>query len=342
MDSSTEDCRRWVELLWIPRRVVPVAFFLTFSLFIEEGVSSSSDLSPGCILANCSLLVRPRAQILEQVEGGELVVNKGKDDVPKVTPGGKERDLNPIEGFEAGYKLAEVSLPRIPLVRSVVRRVSTDRASCLAFHPSGQPPGAHQAARGNSPSSLSWFVLPLSLSSSRRRRPLACSDHSPSLPTFIFPSLAAGVPITVSPVFLRIQPILAPLPFSEPTLLLPTLASVASASDPSTPASNAIIATTASAAPQHLYFLLLLYDPSHSLRHSTITQAVPSQWMDIPYEENEWVEEALVDVIRKGVEVVGQDYVGRRMGILKGVEEGKGEEGGEKVAVAEGGEKKEQ
>ena len=43
--------------------------------------------------------------------------------------------------------------------------------------------------------------------------------------------------------------------------------------------------------------------------------------MEIPYEENEWVEEALVEVIRKGVEVVGQDYVGRRMGVLKGGEE---------------------
>lgn len=59
--------------------------------------------------------------------------------------------------------------------------------------------------------------------------------------------------------------------------------------------------------------------------------------MDIPYEENEWVEEALVDVIRKGVEVVGQDYVGRRMGILKGVDEVT-----EEVKVMEGGEVKEE
>ena len=48
-------------------------------------------------------------QILEQVEGGELVVNKGKEDVPKTGGSGKERDLNAIEGFEAGFKLAEVS-----------------------------------------------------------------------------------------------------------------------------------------------------------------------------------------------------------------------------------------
>lgn len=51
----------------------------------------------------------PVHQILEQVEGGELVVNKGKDDVPKTGGNGKERDLNAIEGFEAGFKLAEVS-----------------------------------------------------------------------------------------------------------------------------------------------------------------------------------------------------------------------------------------
>lgn len=46
--------------------------------------------------------------------------------------------------------------------------------------------------------------------------------------------------------------------------------------------------------------------------------------MAIPYEENEWVEEALVDVIRKAVEVVGQEYVARRMGIL-GAPEGEEE-----------------
>ena len=69
-----------------------------------------------------------------------------------------------------------------------------------------------------------------------------------------------------------------------------------------------------------------------------MTQAVPSAWMEIPYEENEWVEEALVEVIRKGVEVVGQDYVARRMGVLKDeVEEGKSEvEGSEKKGEGEG------
>lgn len=134
---------------------------------------------------------------------------------------------------------------------------------------------------------------------------------------------ADGVPITVSPVFLRIQPILAPLPFAEPSpISLTTLT-------PPTPASP----SPPSPAPLHLYFLLLLSDPSHNLRHSTVTQAVPRSWMEIPYEENEWVEEALVEVIRKGVEVVGQDYVGRRMGLLKGEGDETPVEGDKKEAV---------
>ena len=33
---------------------------------------------------------------------------------------------------------------------------------------------------------------------------------------------------------------------------------------------------------------------------------MPVEWLDIPFEENEWVENEMVDLIRKGVEIVGQ------------------------------------
>lgn len=43
---------------------------------------------------------------MEQVEGGDLVVNKGDESRPKYN--GKERDLGGVEDFEAALKLAQV------------------------------------------------------------------------------------------------------------------------------------------------------------------------------------------------------------------------------------------
>lgn len=57
--------------------------------------------------------------------------------------------------------------------------------------------------------------------------------------------------------------------------------------------------------------------------HTTTTQAVPSRWVDAFQEEDadgnggerhSWVEDVLVDVLRVGIEVIGQEYVGERMG----------------------------
>ncbi|KAK8843403.1 hypothetical protein IAR55_007060 [Kwoniella newhampshirensis] len=104
------------------------------------------------------------------------------------------------------------------------------------------------------------------------------------------------VPVTTIPMFLHLQPLLAPLPFPEPPILL---------SSTSTPPAQ----------PKHLYFLLTLQDPQHSLRFSTVTQPSPADWMDVEYEKSEWVEERLVEVLRTGVEVIAQDYVATRMGL---------------------------
>lgn len=46
------------------------------------------------------------AQIMEQVEGGDLVVNRGEESRPKEA--GEGRDLNTVEGYEAALKLAQV------------------------------------------------------------------------------------------------------------------------------------------------------------------------------------------------------------------------------------------
>lgn len=126
-------------------------------------------------------------------------------------------------------------------------------------------------------------------------------------------STSTSNPTTYSTVYLRIQPYLTsipPLPIPGPS---------------DTPSSDA------AAIPQstHLQFLLHLSSPSHSLTHTTTTQAVPSRWVDAFQAEdadgkggevNSWVEDVLVDVLKVGIEVIGQEYVGERMGWGKRVD----------------------
>lgn len=45
---------------------------------------------------------------MEQVEGGDLVVNRGTESKPKESGSETTRDLNTVEGLDAAYKLAEV------------------------------------------------------------------------------------------------------------------------------------------------------------------------------------------------------------------------------------------
>ncbi|KAH9176979.1 maintenance of telomere capping protein 1 [Lactarius sanguifluus] len=51
------------------------------------------------------------ARILEQVEGGDLIVNKGNESKPRVTTSG--RDLNTVEGYEQALKLAQANLEEV-------------------------------------------------------------------------------------------------------------------------------------------------------------------------------------------------------------------------------------
>ena len=151
---------------------------------------------------------------MEQVEGGDLVVNKGGDDTASSTdapPSDDDRDLRAVPGFEAGHKLARSSLD----------------ALLAAAAP---PPPKPEAAPSHERTGSSGSVL---------------------------------APVTVCPVYMRIQPLLAPLPGATPV------------------ADKEL--------PQHLFFLLLLRDPEHDLEHSTLSQALPGPWLEIPFEENEWV-----------------------------------------------------
>lgn len=63
----------------------------------------------------------------------------------------------------------------------------------------------------------------------------------------------------------------------------------------------------------NLQFILHLSDPAHQLVHTTITQAVPGQWLEL-WDQYDWVEDLVAEALRVGVEVIGQEYVVARMG----------------------------
>ncbi|KAF8591971.1 hypothetical protein K439DRAFT_1401418 [Ramaria rubella] len=189
-----------------------------------------------------SLVYQALTKVMEQVQGGDLVVNRGNESRPKDIENGPQRDLGMVEGFHAAYKLAKANIDEL---------ITTN---------AGKAP-----ARNSTTSN----------------------------------------PTTYSTVYLRIQPYLTSIP---PDLL---------STHDDTPSGSALSQT-----PTHLQFLLYLSSPSHSLTHTTTSQAVPSRWVDAFQEEdaegvgalNSWVEDVLVDVLRVSVEIIGQEYVGERMG----------------------------
>ncbi|KAI6134056.1 maintenance of telomere capping protein 1 [Pisolithus thermaeus] len=102
---------------------------------------------------------------------------------------------------------------------------------------------------------------------------------------------SAENPVTYSTVYLRIQPFTT-------VLTLPQITSD----------------TTSEAS--YLQFVLHFSDPDHNLVHTTVTQAVPSSWLDL-WDQYDWVEDSVAESLRVAVEVLGQDYIVARMGWAK-------------------------
>ena len=73
---------------------------------------------------------------------------------------------------------------------------------------------------------------------------------------------------------------------------------------------------------------MYLYDPAHRLTHTTVTQVLPNSWLAL-WDEYEWVEDLVVETLRIGAEVLGQEYVVARMGW--GTKEEHGKEGSTSV-----------
>lgn len=63
----------------------------------------------------------------------------------------------------------------------------------------------------------------------------------------------------------------------------------------------------------HIAFTLLLTDTKHQLEFHGLSQSIPKKWLEVPYEENEWVEEKLIKVLRLSLTTIAQEYVWTRM-----------------------------
>ncbi|KAI0359144.1 hypothetical protein OH77DRAFT_1420692 [Trametes cingulata] len=190
-----------------------------------------------------SLVYRALSRIMEQVEGGDLVVNRGDESRPKDAADTK-RDLNAVDGYDAALKLAQANLEEL-----MKRNAKPEQT----------------------------------------------------------PSSSAQNPTTYSYVYLRVQPYTT-------TYALPQLV-----------ADNEAAAAPGSNTQSSLQFLICLSDPQHNMIHSTVTQSVPTKWLEL-WDEYDWVEDLVVEAIRIGVEVIGQEYIGSRMGWDKKASEKEGSE----------------
>jgi hypothetical protein len=45
---------------------------------------------------------------MEQVEGGDLIINRGDESKPKESAAGTPRDFNSVDGYDAALRLAQV------------------------------------------------------------------------------------------------------------------------------------------------------------------------------------------------------------------------------------------
>lgn len=210
-----------------------------------------------------TLVYRSLSKVMEQVDGGELILNKGDEERAKTPEQGEpERDLQAVEGMLEGYKLALANLEQ------VIKRKESQKAESV-----------------EDPKKTEDTPLPTE-----------SSDNN-------------ELPITHCPVYVRIQPILSRLPVflsTGPTCDL----SAGSATAPTAGITKGGVKVEEE---QHLFFLILLRDVKHSLDHATLTQSIPASWLEIPFEENEWVEDIMVEVIRRGTETIGQQYVNGRI-----------------------------
>ncbi|KAG8965630.1 hypothetical protein FRC00_010183 [Tulasnella sp. 408] len=82
-----------------------------------------------------TLVYRGLARVLEQVEGGDLVVNRGQESRPKDNDLGV-RDLNAVEGLKAALKLSEVdTMEQIKIHSTLPKKEASSVANPTTYSP---------------------------------------------------------------------------------------------------------------------------------------------------------------------------------------------------------------
>jgi len=104
---------------------------------------------------------------MEQVEGGDLIVNRGNESRPKADTA-TERNFNAVEGYDAAYKLAQVS------------GAAVFRFNLLIVLLQGRHERAHQEQLRTTSSKLSTTNITLS--------------RLPSCPTLPYNDQESGIP----------------------------------------------------------------------------------------------------------------------------------------------------
>jgi hypothetical protein len=180
------------------------------------------------------LVYRAFSKVMEQTEGGDVIVHQGAGTNQNEDVQPEDRQLNACEGYEQAVKLAKANIEHL-----------------IKTHYDAEK---HQSG------------------------------------------VAARNPVTLAtncPVFMAIQPCRVPRHgYTKP----------AAGSEEKILEKDVFIS-----------YVIVLQDPTHKLEFESASQSLPAHWLLIPYEENEWVEDRMVDCIRLAVGVIAQDYVWTRM-----------------------------
>ncbi|KAF9087992.1 hypothetical protein BGX29_000507, partial [Mortierella sp. GBA35] len=188
------------------------------------------------------LVYRAFSKVMEQTEGGDVIVHQGAGTNQNEDVQPEDRQLNACEGYEQAVKLAKANIEHL-----------------IKTHYDAE---MHQSG-------------------------------------------AARNPVTMAsncPVFMAIQPCRVPRHGYNKAATDITGGEAASA------AGDKIMEKDV-----FLSYVIVLQDPTHKLEFESCSQSLPAHWLLIPYEENEWVEDRMVDCIRLAVGVIAQDYVWTRM-----------------------------
>ncbi|KAG9292243.1 hypothetical protein G9A89_023963 [Geosiphon pyriformis] len=187
-----------------------------------------------------SLVYRAFMKVMEQVEGGDIVMRKGNESKRRDSDAGTYRDLNFCEGFVEAVGLATATIEQI---------------------------------------------IKENYTPSQKEKEKRNDSEASSLDNVV----------TTCPVFMSIQPTKAN-PYNLPSI----------SDEPGTANHNLD-------PDKYLFYVIVLADPTHKLNFKTFSQSLPISWLDIPYEENEWVEEKMVESLKLAVQAIAQDYVWARM-----------------------------